>query len=133
MSVVRLIEEAGRLGLTLCPNGDKVRITPARLCPPEFADELRAHKWQLLVLLGLKFLAVASDVLNETIFFAADEETKAVLIEAGAEPGCVYTREELRLLIDQHRHAPITPAELLHMHTARRLFNGRIASKLRRS
>jgi hypothetical protein len=69
---------------------------------------------------------VYSEALEETIFFCEDEVTKAALVEAGAEPGCIYTREELRALIEQHRRDPITAAELLHIHGARRGFNARI-------
>jgi hypothetical protein len=39
-----------------------------RPCPPEFADNLRARKWHLLVVLSLPFVMVHSEKLNETIF-----------------------------------------------------------------
>jgi hypothetical protein len=44
-----------------------------------------------------------SNVLAETIFFAEDEDTRAVLVEAGALPGSVYTREELSILVEAKR------------------------------
>ena len=71
---------------------------------------------------------VFSEMSQETIFFCEDEVTKAALVEAGAEEGCICTREELRALIEQHRREPITAAELLHIHGARRAFNGRLAT-----
>ena len=71
---------------------------------------------------------VHSETLEETIFFALDEDTRATLLEAGAEPASVNTREELRVLVEQHRRAPITPGELLRLHGARRAFNGRMTT-----
>ena len=70
---------------------------------------------------------VRSAVLNETVFFAADEATKTALVHARAEPGCIYTREKLRLLVEQHREERITAAELLKIHATKRTFNARIA------
>jgi hypothetical protein len=110
----------------LQPAGDQLRALLPVGCAAELKNSIRQHKLELLALLRLEFLMVRSGVLNDTIFFAADEETKTALVDAGAEPGRVYTREELRLLIHQHRHKPITAAELLHIHTAKRMFNGRI-------
>jgi len=74
----------------------------------------------------LPFVMVFSQILGETIFFCEDEDTKGALVEAGAEPESIYTREELRVLVEQHRRAPITAAELLRIHGARRAFNGRL-------
>lgn len=51
MTAPELYREATRRGLRLEPHGDKLRVTPARLCPPEFADVLRQHKRELLNLL----------------------------------------------------------------------------------
>jgi hypothetical protein len=69
---------------------------------------------------------VFSQILGETIFFCGDEHTKTALVEAGAAEWSIYTREELRVLIEQHRRKPITAAELLQIHRARRIFNARI-------
>ena len=71
-------------------------------------------------------LLVFSQILGETIFLREDEHTKTALIEAGADEWSIYTCEELRLLIEQHRRKPITAAELLQIHRARRIFNARI-------
>jgi hypothetical protein len=123
---ISLLQEAGQRGLFLKAVGDKLHVFPHNRCPPEFADKLRAHKRHLLVLLRLQFLVLRSATLGETIFFAEDEDTRAALVEAGAEPGCIYTREELRFLVEQHRREPITAGELLHIHGARRAFDGRL-------
>ena len=40
---------------------------------------------------------VYSQTLEETVFFCADEATKAALIEAGAEEWSIYTKDELRV------------------------------------
>jgi hypothetical protein len=44
-----------------------------------------------------------------------------------AQRCCVYALSELRSLIEHHRQTPLSVDELLRIHHARRLFNGRIA------
>jgi len=95
--------------------------------PREFADTLRDHKPQLLALLRLPFVMVDSEILGETIFFCADEDTKAALAQAGAEEWSIYTKDELRVLVAQNRVAPLSPDELRKVHEIKRTFNGRIA------
>jgi hypothetical protein len=124
---IALLQKAADLGLNLGSEGRHIlTVEPANRCPSAFADTLKDHKWLLLDLLRLPFVMAHSETLGETIFFCEDEDTKAALIAAGAESGCIYTREELRALIEQHRREPITAAELLHIHGARRAFNGRL-------
>jgi len=54
MTALQLVHEAARRGLTLKPAGlDRLAVTPARLCPPEFANMLREHKPELLSLLSV--------------------------------------------------------------------------------
>lgn len=48
MTAQDLLHEARRLGLRIEPRGDKLAVTPANRCPPDFADTLRAHKSTLL-------------------------------------------------------------------------------------
>jgi len=69
---------------------------------------------------------VYSEALQDTIFFCEDEATEAALVEAGADEWSIYTKKELRLLIEQHRRKPITAAELLQFHRAKRTFCVRI-------
>jgi hypothetical protein len=124
---ITLLQQAADYGLKLGfepPN--TLIVEPASACSAEFAEVLKAHKSALLTLLRLPFVMVFSQILGETIFFCEDEATKGALVEAGAEPGCIYTREELRALVEQHRRAPITAAELLRIHGTRRAFNGRL-------
>jgi hypothetical protein len=102
---------------------------PERLCPPEFKAKLKTHKAELLTLLqakGVTWIEVHSERIGETIFFA-DEATKAALIEAGAEEWSIYTKDELRILCEQNRVAPLSPDELRKVHQIKRTFNGRIA------
>ena len=121
------MKEAAERGLTLSANGQKLRVTPAERLTPEFAETLRQHKWHLLTMLRWPFCIVYSKTLEQTIFFAEDEDTKAALIEAGADSFAIYTKAELRVLVAQNRIAPLSADELLRFHSARRLFNGRIA------
>jgi hypothetical protein len=55
MTASQLLHEAARRGLTLKPaNSGRLAVIPARLCPPEFADILRAYKSELLSLLSAR-------------------------------------------------------------------------------
>ena len=65
--------------------------------------------------------------MGEDLLFCRDEDTKATLIEAGAEPWSVYTRAELRILVAQNRAAPLSQAELRKVHEIKRTFGARIA------
>jgi hypothetical protein len=60
------------------------------------------------MLLQLDFGMVYSEALEETVLFAKDDDTWLAVVEAGAESASVYTREEVRVLVRQHRRAPIT-------------------------
>lgn len=52
MTAIELFHEAARRGLKLEPRGDKLAVSPAGLCPPDFAAVLRAHKPALLAFLA---------------------------------------------------------------------------------
>jgi hypothetical protein len=127
-TTIEVFQKAAELGLKLgFEPPDTLTLQPARLCSAEFSQALKAHKPALLALLRLPFVMAYSQTLKETIFFCADEDTRNVLIEAGAAPCCVYTRSELRTLLNHHREAPLSVDELLRVHSTKRLFNGRIA------
>jgi hypothetical protein len=125
---ISVLHEAGRRGVKLEAHGNDLHVIPGERVSPDFVPVLKANKPALLALLKLPFVMVDSEVLKETIPFCEDEDTKTALVEAGAEPASVYTREELRVLVEQHRRAPITAAELLRIHGARRAFNGRLTT-----
>jgi hypothetical protein len=87
LTPIALLQQAADYGLKLGFEPPKTLIVePARLCSPEFATLLKAHKPALLALLQLPFCMVYSEVLKENIFFCEDEASKAALVEAGAEP-----------------------------------------------
>jgi hypothetical protein len=124
---IALLCQAADCGLKLgVEPPDTLTLQPARLCSAEFADTLRAHKPALLSLLKLPFVMVFSESLGETIFFCEDEDTKRALVEAGAEPWRIYTKDELRVLVAQNRVAPLSPAELRKVHEIKGAFSGRI-------
>jgi hypothetical protein len=101
MTPIQALQKAADLGLKLgSEHGDTLTYQPAGRCPLDFAETLKANKCYLLVLLRLPFVMAYSKTLGQTVFFAADEDTKAVLIEAGANPSSVYTRDELKLLVE---------------------------------
>jgi len=126
-TVIALLQKAADLGLKLGSEGrHTLTVEPARRCPPAFADTLKDHKWLLLDLLQLPFVMVFSEALGETIFFCEDEDTKAALLEAGADPWSIYTRDELQTLCVQNRLAPLTQAEIKKLHAIKRTFGTRI-------
>jgi hypothetical protein len=87
-----------------------------------------ARKWHLLTMLTSWPLVIAySQTLGETIFFCQDEATKAALQNAGTAEWSIYTRDELRILCEQNRIAPISATELQTFHQIKRTFNARIA------
>jgi hypothetical protein len=128
LSTIQVLQRGADLGLKLGVElPDTLTFQPVENCPPDFAKTLKAHKSHLLPLLTLPFVMVFSEALEETIFFCEDEETKEALVEAGAEPWSIYTRNELRILVAQNRIAPFTQAELRKVHTLKRTFGARIA------
>jgi hypothetical protein len=62
---------------------------------PEFRPALLS----LLQTKGITWIELHSERLGEDLLFCRDEETKTTLIEAGAEPWNVYTRDELQSAI----------------------------------
>ena len=127
-TTIEVFQKAAELGIKLGfePPGT-LTVDPARLCSAEFAEVLKAQKPALLALLKLPFVMVFSQILEETIFFCQDEDTKAALVQAGAEEWSIYTCSELRILCEQNRVAPLSPDELRKVHEIKRTFNGRIA------
>jgi len=123
---IEVFAEAAEYGLklsfkppfTLC-------VDPADCCPSDFVDTLSQHKPQLLALLQLPFVIVYSRTLDETIYFCADENTKAALVEAGASEWSIYTRAELKILCEQNRIAPISNDELRKLHEIKKTFNAK--------
>jgi hypothetical protein len=125
---IALLQKAADLDLKLGSEGSHtLTVEPASRCPRAFADTLKDHKWLLLDLLRLPFVMFFSEALGETIFFCEEGPTKEALLEAGAEPWSLYTRDELRILVAQNRIKPLTKAELTKLHDIKRTFGARIA------
>jgi len=72
---------------------------------------------------------VYSKAFEETIFSCEDEDTKAALVGAGAEPFSIYTRAELEVLVKANRVAPLTIAELTKLNEIKRTFDTKIADR----
>jgi hypothetical protein len=126
---IALLQRASDLGLKVQPEGDHLRITPGRLCPPEFAEKLREHKLALLALLRMRdktWIELHSERLGEVVYFCAGESDKSMLVASGVEEWLIYTRSELAQLMAQNRIKPLTEAELRKVHDIKRRFNGRI-------
>lgn len=105
MTTIEVFQKAADLGLKLgSENGNTLTFQPSGRCPPAFVETLKARKWHLLALLSIGgWLMAFSKVLGHTVFFAVDKDTKEALLEAGADPGSVYTRDELAILVEAKR------------------------------
>jgi hypothetical protein len=126
-TTIEVFQKATELGLKLgFEPPDTLTLEPARLCSAEFAKVLKAYKAALLALLRLPFRMEYSRVLNETLFFAYDNDTRAALVEAGADPWSIYTRDELQIFVEHNRAKPFLPGELCKLHEMKRTFHGRI-------
>jgi hypothetical protein len=129
MTPIGLLQQAADYDLKLgLEPPDTLTVEPAERCPSDFAEVLKAHKPELLALLKLPFVMLFSESLGKTIFFCADDDTKAALCEGGFEPFSIYTRDELRVLVAQNRIAPFSDVELRTLHEIKRTFSGRITS-----
>jgi hypothetical protein len=125
---VEILMEAARMGLKLgIRPGDKITFEPVERCPPDFVEVLRDHKAQLLDLLRRDdFVLVNSKAVGELLFFCEDETTKADLVAAGAEEWRIYTKDELRILVEQNRIKPFTEVELSKVHEVKRTFSAKV-------
>lgn len=128
LTAIEVFQQAADHGLRLRAVGNDLHVNPGRSCPPAFVPMLCAHKPSLLCLLQLPFVIVDSKALGESVFFCDDDNTKAALIEAGADPWSVYTRDELRILVAHNRAKPFIPEELCRLHEIRKAFRGRIGT-----
>ena len=131
MTVLDVLRQAHQRGLTLQANGERLEVSPAYDCPRDFVRTLQEYKPALVFLLASKgrtWIDFYSERVGQTIFFCQDEETRDALIEAGASEWSIYTKAELRTLIEQNRVAPFSDAELRKVHEIKQTFQGRITS-----
>src|SRR4029077_17989333 len=96
-TAVEVLLAVSDLGGHLNAVGDKLRLLLPPDCLPELKDAIHEHKITLLRLLCSTFVIVESRVLNEIVFFVADEQTKQLLVASGAPPGNTYTKAELQM------------------------------------
>jgi hypothetical protein len=126
---IAILQKAADLGLKLSfTPPDTLDVKASGPWPKDFADTLREHKAQLLGLLQLPFVMVDSQAVGETLFFCVDDDTCTALVQAGAEPWSIYTKDELRTLCEANRLAPFSPVELRKLHEIKRSFAGKIAT-----
>jgi hypothetical protein len=105
MTPIQVLQKAANLGLKLgSEHCDTLTFQPSWRCPPDFAETLKAHKPYLLVMLNMGgWIMAYSKALGQTVFFCEDEDTKAMLVEAGADEASVYTKAELKPLVEAKR------------------------------
>ena len=130
MTALEVLSKARVRGLSISARGDQLAVGPNRLLPPDFKGKLCEFKPALLPLLqtkGVTWIEVYSERLGEDVLFCQDEDTKTMLIEAGADHWGIYTRAELQSLVGQNRVAPLSDNELRKVHQIKRTFGARIA------
>jgi hypothetical protein len=128
-TLISILLRATDLGLKLSfIPPDTLDVKASGPWPREFADTLREHKRELIALLRLPIVMVFSEAVGQTLFFCQDDDTRAALCAAGADPFSVYTEVELKILVEQNRVAPLSVAELRRVHEIKRTFSGRISS-----
>jgi hypothetical protein len=130
MTPLEVLAQANEHGLFLSARGEGLAVHPDHLLTQALENMLLEFKPALLPLLrtkGITWIEVYSERVGETIFFCSDEETRGALIEAGASPWSIYTKQELRQLEAQNRIAPISADELRRVHEIKRTFLGRIS------
>src|SRR5262245_23845381 len=120
-------EDRGAENLNDCEKGvpsvlNMLEVEPHK--PP--VEREWPRKRHLLTMARWPFVMVYSKALGEIIVFCKDEDTKAALVEAGASPWSIYTKAELRQLVQQNRIAPLSQAELRKLHEIKRTFDARI-------
>ena len=96
MTTLEVLSEARERGLVLIARGDQLAVAPNRLLSPDFSAKLREFKPALLPLLqtkGVTWIEVHSERLGEDLLFCGDEDTKELLIEAGAPNRGAFTLE----------------------------------------
>jgi len=121
-SAFDVLLEAVERGLSVSARGDRLTGKPNSALTRDLANMLRAHKPELLRLLNFPFLIVQSELLNEIVVFAGDDQTKEKLVAAGTEPTSVYTLCELLVLLDRR----ISADELRLIPKAKQRFEGKI-------
>jgi hypothetical protein len=126
LPTIAVLQKAADRGLKLEAHGGELHVIPGDRVSPDFEPVLKAYKPALLTLLRLPFVMLYSKALEETIFFCADEDTRNVLVEAGADAWSIYTKDELRVLVAQNRVAPFSADELLKVHEIKKTLHGRI-------
>jgi hypothetical protein len=130
VNTIAVLQRAAELSLKLgIEERDTLTYEPVECCPDLFRETLRDHKPQLLALLQLPFVMIYSQSVEQTLFFCADDQTRQALIDAGADSFAIYTKAELRELIEQNRVAPFTNAELRKVHEIKRSFNAKITPR----
>jgi hypothetical protein len=130
-TTIQVLQRASALGLRLgFEPPETLTFQPANRCPRDFVPLLQEHKPWLLALLRHPFVMVYSKALEEIVFFCEDENTKAMLARAGADPLSIYTRAELDCLAKANRIAPLTIAEPTKLNEIKRTFNATIADEI---
>ena len=105
---ISVLKEAAARGLRLEAQPDGLHVNPGEHCPPAFEETLRAYKPQLLALLRLPFVMVYHQTLEETDFLLRGRSHQSRADRSRRREWSIYTRDELRILCEQNRVAPLS-------------------------
>ena len=112
-----ILTRARNLGLTLCVEGERIAIAPARLCPPDLLAEFREHKPAVMALLEAKSVNLTSDcapwlhIARQVLCGEFDGGSRSTVeslvigLRGIAHPSCQQAVARLR----KQRSNPITP------------------------
>ena len=111
---VRFLVELRHRGMTIVPEGDRLRVTPKSALTPELRSTLVARRGEVLAALALetrilqmpldrfgregRSLEVQVPWLPETLWFVPGEKQAESLTKRGVSRGRIWTARELRFL-----------------------------------
>ena len=108
---IQILLSVRATGGNLSIAGDKLRMVAPVGSSSKLEDEIREQKAALLRLLGAKFLVVWSRLLDEIVFFAADEVSKQLLVSCGAESGTIWVIDSRRFRDIGKGSVPVVPVK----------------------
>lgn len=122
MTPASIILEVARIGGQIGQVDGKLRVALPDAHPPNLKAEIKASRVALLELIASCEFSVVKAEGFGLMFWAACPQDRDALIRHGADPGDIYDRAELEMLIGRG----YTFQEIQGTHAAKKLFSGTI-------
>jgi len=123
MSPLTCIVECIRHGGWLAAKGSKIDLRKPREFPQCLVESLAANRDAVIELLTHDLIIVESKLdPGYPLIWCASQDVRDLLIEHGAEPGQIWTKEELRAIA----RASLTPHEIALLLNTKRLFDAEL-------